>query len=67
MSEVDSGDMAVEAEPSCQYSITFFLSCDRWQQRGSLTKWCLIWKHMLSKGVGIKFLYVEKKALIGIH
>jgi len=27
------------------------LPCDRWQQRGSLTKWCLTWKCIWSKDV----------------
>jgi len=27
------------------------LLCDRWQQRGSLTQWCLTWKCRWSKGV----------------
>ena len=44
MSEMDAGDVAVEIEPSHQYSITFTLLCDRWQQRGTLTKWCLTQK-----------------------
>ena len=34
-SEVDVGGMAVEVEPSRQYSV--LLPCDRWQQRGTLT------------------------------
>ena len=29
------------------------LLCDRWQQRGSLTKWHLTWKYIWSKGVGL--------------
>ena len=29
------------------------ISYSRWQQRGSLTKWCLTWKGMWSKGVGL--------------
>ena len=27
------------------------LQCDKWQQRDSLTKWCLTWKCRWSKGV----------------
>ena len=29
------------------------LLCDRWQQRGSLAQWCLIWKCVWSKGVAL--------------
>ena len=29
------------------------LLCDRWQQRSSLTKWCLTWKGVWSKGVSL--------------
>ena len=29
------------------------LPCDRWQQRGSLTEWCLTWKCVWSKGVSV--------------
>jgi len=29
------------------------LPCDRWQQRGSLTKWCLTCKYRWSKGVSL--------------
>ena len=36
MSEVDVGGIAIEFEPSRQYSITF-CCCGRWQQRGSLS------------------------------
>ena len=48
-SEADGGGTAVEAEPSCWCYI--LMLCDRWQQRGSLTKWHLTWKYMWSKGV----------------
>jgi len=41
MSETDGGGIAVEAEPSHQYSVEF-LPCNTWQQRGSLTEWCVI-------------------------
>jgi len=44
MSESDVGGMAVEVEPSHLYSIIFLLPCNRWQWRGSLTKWCLTQK-----------------------
>ena len=46
MSEVDIGGMAVEAEPSHQCSFLLLLLYDRWQQRGSLTKWSLKWKYV---------------------
>ena len=36
-SEMDVGDMAVEAEPSCQYCY-ILLSCDRRQQGGTLDR-----------------------------
>ena len=36
------------------------LLCDRWQQRGSLTKLCLIWKHAWSKGVSWNFSMQQK-------
>ena len=36
-------DMAVEVEPSHQYSVKFHCRAT-WQQRGSLTKWRLTWK-----------------------
>ena len=29
------------------------LLCDRWQQRGNLTKWCMTWKCIWSKGVSL--------------
>jgi len=42
------------------------LLCGIWQQRGSLTKWCLTWMHIWNEGV-IEFLCVEKLAPIDIH
>ena len=41
------------------------LSRDRWQQRGILTEWHLIWRCLWSKGV--EFLHAEKMASIDIH
>jgi len=35
----------------CHYAL--FL-CDRWQQRSSVTKWCLIWKNVWSKRASMK-------------
>ena len=43
-SEADVGGIAVEVEPSCQYSTTILLLCDRWKQRGSLKEWYLTWE-----------------------
>ena len=36
------------------------LLCDRWQQKGSLTKWCLMWNCEWSKGVELN-VYMQKK------
>ena len=41
--------------------------CDRWQQGGSLTKWCLTWKCIWIKRGGTELLHAEKMALIDIH
>jgi len=50
MIEVDVSDKAVEVDPSSQYSFTF--GCrERGSSREALTKWCLTWKCMWSKGV----------------
>jgi len=45
-SEAYVDGMAVEAEPSHQYSVTccFIMLFDIWQQKDSLTEWCLTWK-----------------------
>ena len=40
----------------CTVPSTFhykLLLCDRQQQRGGLTQWCLTWKHAWSKGVAL--------------
>jgi len=58
MSEANDGGMAVEVEPSHQYFTV--LLCDRWQQRGSLTKWCLTWKYVWSKGVSLDSSMLKK-------
>jgi len=42
------------------------LSCDRWQQRGSLTEWHLTWKGIWSRSV-TEFLYAETMALTDIN
>jgi len=52
ISEVDNVGMAVEVEPSHQYSVTFRCH-ETWQQRGSLTKWCLTWKRIGNKWVSL--------------
>jgi len=43
------------------------LLCDRWQQRGSLTKRHLMWKYGWSKSVSLKSSTWKKVALIDIH
>jgi len=35
---------------------------DRWQQRGILTKWWLMWKCVWRKGVSLNFSMLEKNA-----
>ena len=47
-SEVDVGAMAVEAKPSCQYSVTC-CCCVTDGSRGSQTKWRLTWKCVWAK------------------
>lgn len=42
------------------------LLCDEWQQRGSLTIWCLTRKSIWRKSVA-EFLHEEKITSIGIH
>ena len=42
------------------------LLCDRWQQRGTLTKWHLTWKCVKPRCV-IEFSHVEKTASTDIH
>ena len=66
ISEEDVGDIETGwTFPPIFYSI--FLSCDRWQQRDSLTKWCLTWKCIWNKCV-TEFHHAEKKnAPINIH
>ena len=53
MSEVDVSTIAVEAEWPIFRNMLFL--CDRWQQRGSLTKWRLTWKCVRNKGVELNF------------
>ena len=53
ISEAATGDMAVEVELFSPVSHYILLPCDRWQQRASLTKWCLTWKSIWSKDVSL--------------
>jgi len=46
-------------------SRSMLLPCDRWQQRGTLTQWCLTWKRGLSKGVALNSSMWEKWARLG--
>ena len=48
--EVDIGGVAVEV--SHQYPVTCCCHVT-WQQRGTLTKWCLTWKCTWNKGVSL--------------
>ena len=57
--EADGGGMAVKTEPLHQFSIS--LLCNRWQQRGTLTKWLLTKKCIWSKGVSLNFSICKKK------
>ena len=43
------------------------LSCDRWQQRGTLTERYLTWKHVWSKSVELNSSIQKKLAPIDIH
>ena len=43
------------------------LPCDRWQQRGSLTKWRQSWKCVWSKGVSMNSSMWKKMAPTDIH
>jgi len=46
----------------------FLLPCDRWQQRGTQTKWHLTWKCLWSKGVELNSAMQKKKMTsIGIQ
>ena len=48
-------------------SHAILLPCDRLQQRGTLTEWCLTWKCIWSKGVELNSSTRKKKAAIDIH
>ena len=52
-SEADIGGMAVEAEPSHQYSIMFCCHVMDDSRRGTLTEWCLTGECAGSKGVSL--------------
>ena len=66
VSEADVGGMAVEAEPSHQYSDT---CCCRVTDgsRGSLTEWCLTWSAYGAKVVSPSSSMQEKMSPIDIH
>ena len=64
MSEVDGDFMAVEGLNLPTISHYILLPWDRWQQRGSLTKWCLTWKSVWSKGVELNSSMQEKLHLL---
>ena len=40
------------------------LPCDRWQQRGSLTKWCLTWKSRWNRDVELNSSIWKKLCLL---
>jgi len=43
------------------------LLCDRWQQRGSQTKWSLTWKYVVNKDVELNSSMQRKITPIDIH
>ena len=53
MSEADIGDMAVVSWTFLPAFHNILLPCDRWKQRGSLTKWHLTWKYLRNIGVSL--------------
>ena len=59
-SEVDVAGIAVEVEPTHQYSV--LLPCDRWQQRGALTKCGLTQKWFWNEGVSLNSPMWKKMA-----
>ena len=59
MSEADVGRRGCSFPQIFCY---FFLQCNRWQQRSSLTKWCLTWKHRWSEVVSFNSSMQEKNA-----
>ena len=60
-SEADVGVMAVEAEPSHQYSITLCCCMTDGSREVLQTGWCLTWKCIESKGVSLNSFMWEKK------
>ena len=60
MSEVDGGGMAVEAEPSHQYPVTFCCHATDGSRGGDQAEWCLPWKCMWSKG-GCHWILLSRK------
>ena len=63
MSEADVSDMGIEAEPSCQYSITFFCHA----ADGSRDKMTADMEVHLKQRYVTEFLHAEKMAPIDIH
>jgi len=43
------------------------LPCDRWQKKGSMTKWCLTWKWVWRKGVELNCSMQKKIAPIDTY
>lgn len=58
-SESHVGGMSTDVEPFCQYSVIRNVHY-RWQQRSSLTQWCLTRKCVCSKGVGLNSFMWKK-------
>jgi len=43
------------------------LLCDRWQQRGSLTEWCMTWKNIWNKCEPLNSSMGKRMAAVDIH
>ena len=67
MTKVGAGRLAVGGWTFLTIFHYILLLFARWQQRGSLTKWCLIWKCVWSKGVSLNSSMWKKMAPIDIH
>jgi len=65
-SEVDIGSMAIEVEPSHQYSITFCCTVTD-GSRGAVWQNGISWKCAWGKGMELNSLMWEKMAHIDIH
>ena len=66
MSEADDGSMAVEARPSCQYSITFYCCVTDGSKRKVLKMMSELEVQVKQRCV-TEFLHLEKMAPIDIH